>query len=69
MGQRRDRHEARHVWGIEVALPFSEPILACGAHLKNAICVGSGDTAFLGPHIGDRHRSGPCSPSSTSVGN
>lgn len=39
--------------GVEVALPFSEPILACGAHLKNAICIGTGDSAFLGPHVGD----------------
>lgn len=39
--------------GIEMALPFSEPILACGAHLKNAVCIGAGNSAFLGPHIGD----------------
>ena len=39
--------------GIQLARPFSEPILACGAHLKNTFCLAAGDTAFLGPHIGD----------------
>lgn len=32
---------------------FPEPILACGAHLKNTFCVAAGHQAFLGPHIGD----------------
>jgi hydrogenase maturation protein HypF len=39
--------------GITLARPFAQPILACGAHLKNTFCLASGDTAFLGPHIGD----------------
>lgn len=39
--------------GVEVARPFAEPILACGAHLKNTFCIGAGNAAFLGPHIGD----------------
>jgi len=39
--------------GIDVVRPFAEPVLACGAHLKNTFCIGSGHAAFLGPHIGD----------------
>jgi hydrogenase maturation protein HypF len=39
--------------GIPVVRPFAEPLLACGAHLKNTFCIGSGNAAFLGPHIGD----------------
>ncbi|MEO8036910.1 MAG: Sua5/YciO/YrdC/YwlC family protein, partial [Acidobacteriota bacterium] len=38
---------------IEGNRPFSEPILACGAHLKNTFCLATGSSAFLGPHIGD----------------
>jgi hydrogenase maturation protein HypF len=38
---------------IETPRAFSEPILACGAHLKNTFCIASGTSAFLGPHIGD----------------
>jgi hydrogenase maturation protein HypF len=29
------------------------PVLACGALLKNTFCIGKGETAYLGPHIGD----------------
>jgi hydrogenase maturation protein HypF len=39
--------------GIETAREFAEPILACGAHLKNTFCIAAGNTAFVGPHIGD----------------
>jgi len=38
-----------------IALPraVAAPVLACGAHLKNTFCVATGDTAYLGPHVGD----------------
>jgi hydrogenase maturation protein HypF len=39
--------------GTRVRHPFPRPVLACGAHLKNTFCIGVGDTAYLGPHIGD----------------
>ncbi|HEX7809233.1 MAG TPA: carbamoyltransferase HypF, partial [Thermoanaerobaculia bacterium] len=38
---------------IETARAFAEPVLACGAHLKNTFCIAAGHSAFLGPHIGD----------------
>ena len=38
---------------IAVATPFAEPVLACGAQLKNTFCFGRRDEAILGPHIGD----------------
>ncbi len=39
--------------GIAVRRAFGRPTLACGAHLKNAFCLGLSDAAYLGPHIGD----------------
>jgi len=33
--------------------PVAEPILACGAHLKNTFCIAADDMAYFGPHIGD----------------
>lgn len=38
---------------IETSREFKEPILACGAHLKNTFCIATGTRAFPGPHIGD----------------
>lgn len=38
---------------IAVSPPFRAPVLACGALLKNTFCIGHGEVAHLGPHIGD----------------
>ncbi len=38
---------------IPLSSPLARPTLACGAHLKNTFCLGSGDAAYFGPHIGD----------------
>jgi hydrogenase maturation protein HypF len=32
---------------------FRSPVLACGALLKNAVCIGVDNAAHLGPHVGD----------------
>jgi hydrogenase maturation protein HypF len=39
--------------GVRISPPAPEPILACGALLKNTFCIAIGDTAYPGPHIGD----------------
>ncbi len=33
--------------------PLRHTVLGCGALLKNTFCLGSGDSAWFGPHIGD----------------
>jgi hydrogenase maturation protein HypF len=38
---------------IHLAHRFARPVLACGAHLKNTFCLGAGEQATLGPHVGD----------------
>jgi hydrogenase maturation protein HypF len=38
---------------IAVTVPFVQPVLACGAHLKNTFCLGKGRHAFMSHHIGD----------------
>ena len=36
-----------------MAVPFVQPVLACGAHLKNTFCLGKERHAFMSHHIGD----------------
>jgi hydrogenase maturation protein HypF len=38
---------------IAVSPAFDAPVLACGALLKNTFCIGTRESAYLGPHIGD----------------
>jgi hydrogenase maturation protein HypF len=38
---------------IAVAVPFVQPMLACGAHLKNTFCLGKERHAFMSHHNGD----------------
>lgn len=38
---------------VHVTPAFTQPVLAAGALLKNTFCIGLGDSAFPGPHIGD----------------
>jgi hydrogenase maturation protein HypF len=48
---RRSRGYAPEPLSLSFALPM--PLLACGPHLKNTFCLGKGQQAFLGHHIGD----------------
>ncbi len=52
---------------IEGAAAFPAPVLACGAHLKNAFCVGAGARAWMGPHVGDLETEEACAEFERSV--
>ena len=38
---------------FQLAKPVTQPVLACGGHLKNSFCIAVDDLAYFGPHIGD----------------
>ena len=52
---------------IDVATTFPQPILACGAHLKNTFCLAADHTAWLGPHVGDLETHEACTAFETMV--
>ncbi len=45
---------------LSLARPVARALLACGAHLKNAVCFAEGNAAWLGPHIGDLETDEAC---------
>lgn len=55
---------ARGYVPVPIVLPGvaadAPPVLACGAWLKNTVCVTRGNEAFLSPHIGDLGSAASC---------
>ena len=45
---------------LPLTRPVAQPLLACGAHLKNAFCFADGEAAWLGPHVGDLETDEAC---------
>lgn len=45
---------------LRLPRPVPRPMLACGAHLKNAFCLAQGDRVWIGPHIGDLETEEAC---------
>lgn len=53
-GKRLVFRRSRGIVPDPIPLPFSAfPVLACGADMKNTVCVTRGNQAFVSPHIGD----------------
>lgn len=53
-GEELPIRRSRGLAPVPLRLPFEvRPLLACGAELKNTVCVARGVHAFLSPHVGD----------------